>query len=201
MRRGEAFVIKSFMCGIAGIVDPETDSPERETAVARMCAAMRHRGPDDDGMCSPDSATLGMRRLAIFDPAHGHQPMVSPDGRLSLVFNGAIYNFHALRRDLERDWTFRTACDTEVLLAAYARWGQDCLDRLRGMFAFAVWDSRDRSLFIARDPFGIKPLYYRHLGRRFAFSSELSAFAAGGLSMEIDPAGVVEYLGWFCVPA
>jgi asparagine synthase (glutamine-hydrolysing) len=140
------------MCGIAGFVSLRTAADERRAAVARMCAAMVHRGPDDEGQATCDAATLGMRRLAIFDPAHGHQPMVTPDGRYTLVFNGAIYNFQALRSELEaHGHRFQTQCDTEVLLAAYAQWQSACLPRLRGMFAFAVWDAREHTLFAARD--------------------------------------------------
>ncbi len=172
-------------------------------AVTRMCNAMVHRGPDDEGMESHGDATLGMRRLAIFDPANGHQPMSSPDGRYTLVFNGAIYNFRALHGELAATgWEFRTNCDTEVLLAAYARWGERCLEKFRGMFAFAVWDAHEQSLFLARDPFGIKPLYYRHEGTRFLFASELNALAASGIfAAEVDPASVADYLAWFAVPA
>src|SRR5476651_1513753 len=119
------------MCGIAGFIDPRTAPEARAAAVARMCAAMLHRGPDDGGQESRGDATLGMRRLAIFDPANGHQPMTSPDGRHTLVFNGAIYNFRALRDELAATgWAFRTNCDTEVLLAAFAHWGERCLARL-----------------------------------------------------------------------
>lgn len=191
------------MCGIAGFIDTLTPREHRSDAVARMCAAMLHRGPDDAGLESPGDATLGMRRLAIFDPANGHQPMRSPDGRFTLVFNGAIYNFRALRDELSgAGWSFRTQCDTEVLLAAFAHWGERCLGRLRGMFAFAVWDDRERTLFLARDPFGIKPLYYRHDGSRLLFASELNALLASGIfSAEIDPLSVADYLAWFAVPA
>ena len=191
------------MCGIAGFIDSNSAPEVRATAVARMCRAMLHRGPDDDGTESRGDATLGMRRLAIFDPANGHQPICSPDGRFTLVFNGAIYNFHALRTELAATgWAFRTQCDTEVLLAAYARWGKQCLGRLRGMFAFAVWDQQEQSLFLARDPFGIKPLYFRHDGTRLLFASELNALlAAAAFPAEIDPLSVADYLAWFAVPA
>jgi asparagine synthase (glutamine-hydrolysing) len=191
------------MCGIAGFIDPRTAPEARAAAVARMCAAMLHRGPDDGGQESRGDATLGMRRLAIFDPANGHQPMGSPDGRHTLVFNGAIYNFRALREELAAAGRpFRTNCDTEVLLAAYAQWGERCLARLRGMFAFAVWDEHEQSLFLARDPFGIKPLYYRHDGTRLLFASELNALlASGAVPAEIDPLSVADYLAWFAVPA
>ncbi len=191
------------MCGIAGFISP-LDTPEARTAaVNRMCAAMLHRGPDDDGLVSQGAATLGMRRLAIFDPAHGHQPMATPDGRFHLVFNGAIYNFRALRDELRAaGYPFRTHCDTEVLLAAYAHWGEAALGRLRGMFAFAIWDQRERSLFLARDPFGIKPLYYRHDDQRLVFASELNALLKSGAAAgAIDPLAVADYLGWFAVPA
>ncbi len=168
-----------------------------------MCAAMFHRGPDDDGLASDGPATIGMRRLAIFDPANGHQPMFTPDRRFTLVFNGAIYNFRELRADLAAlGHVFHTQCDTEVLLMAYAEWGADCLARLRGMFAFAVWDRTRQTLFLARDPFGIKPLYYRHDGATLLFGSELNALISSGrFSPEIDPVSVTDYLAWQAVPA
>lgn len=191
------------MCGIAGFIDPESSPDIRRGAVEKMCQAMLHRGPDDSGVESMGPATLGMRRLAIFDPANGHQPMQSPDGRYTIVFNGAIYNFQKLRDELGGShWSFRTHCDTEVLLAAYAHWGQSCLKRLRGMFAFAVWDQREQTLFFARDPLGIKPLYFRQEGPRLLFASEINALLASAtFSTSIDPAAVEDYLGWFAVPA
>lgn len=191
------------MCGIAGFVDPDTPPADRAAAIERMCTAMTHRGPDDEGVVTRGAATLGMRRLAIFDPANGHQPMASADGRFLLVFNGAIYNFRELREELaSAGHAFRTQCDTEILLAAYVHWRERCVDRLRGMFAFAVWDAHDEQLFLARDPFGIKPLYYRHDGARLLFASELNALlATGAFSAEIDPQSVADYLAWFAVPA
>ena len=190
------------MCGIAGIIDPDASPADRLAAVDRMCAAMAHRGPDDSGSESLDGAAIGMRRLSIFDPANGHQPMRTPDGRFSLVFNGSIINHRDLREELTAHWTFRTRCDTEVLLAAYAHWGEDCLKRLRGMFAFAVWDGLERTLFLARDPLGIKPLYYRHEGSRFLFASEVRGLlAAAPQQAAIDPTSVADYLAWFAVPA
>ena len=154
-------------------------------------------------MASRGIATIGMRRLAIFDPINGHQPMVTPDGRHMLVFNGAIYNFQSLQVELESaGWTFRTRCDTEVLLAALTHWGEAALKRLRGMFAFALWDSAEESLFIARDPFGIKPLYFACEGARLVFASEAGALLASGANPgEIDPASVADYLAWLAVPA
>ena len=168
-----------------------------------MCNAMIHRGPDDSGMASMGPATIGMRRLSIFDPANGHQPMVTPDRRHTLVFNGAIYNFRSLQVQLESaGWAFHTRCDTEVLLAALSHWGEGALDRLRGMYAFALWDAAENSLLIARDPFGIKPLYFTNVGGRLVFASEIAALLASGThSGEIDPAAVSEYLSWLAVPA
>jgi asparagine synthase (glutamine-hydrolysing) len=192
------------MCGIAGIVSARLDPALREAAVGRMVERQRHRGPDDRGICSSGPATLGMCRLAIIDPANGHQPMVSPDGRYRLIFNGAVYNYRELQPGLAaRGWNFRTNCDTEVLLAAYALDGVASLARLRGMFSFAVWDGQEQKLFAARDPLGIKPLYYARLREGgVAFASELNALLASGqVPREIDPVSVSEYLAWFSVPA
>lgn len=168
-----------------------------------MCEMMIHRGPDDSGIASSGGATVGMRRLAIFDPVNGHQPMATPDGRYTLVFNGAIYNHGPLREELEAlGYSFRTHCDTEVLLAALAHWGEACLVRLRGMFAFALWDASEETLFAARDPFGIKPFYFIREGPRLEFASEVAALVHGGTgSPQVDPVAVADYLAWFSVPA
>jgi asparagine synthase (glutamine-hydrolysing) len=191
------------MCGIAGFVDPGTSPESREEAVLRMCNQMIYRGPDDSGAATRGDATIGMRRLSIFDPTNGHQPMTTPDGRHTIVFNGAIYNFRSLQTELESaGWSFRTRCDTEVLLAALAHWGKDALRRLRGMYAFALWDSTDESLLLARDTFGIKPLYFSHQGGRLVFASEVAAMLASRTCAdEIDPISVSQYLAWFSVPA
>jgi asparagine synthase (glutamine-hydrolysing) len=191
------------MCGIAGLIEGDCPAGSREARVARMCDLMIHRGPDDSGIVSIGPATLGMRRLAIFDPANGHQPMSTPDGRYTLVFNGAIYNHSSLREELEpMGYAFRTRCDTEVLLAALAHWGAECLPHLRGMFAFALWDSVSESLFAARDPFGIKPFYYSQDTRSFQFASEITALVAGRTSSPVvDLKAVAGYLDWFSVPA
>jgi len=186
------------------MVSPKRDRATREAAVDRMVQRQQHRGPDDRGVHSDGAATLGMCRLAIIDPANGHQPMISPDGRFTLVFNGAIYNYRELQTELALGgWNFRTNCDTEVLLAAYARDGAGCLRRLRGMFAFAVWDAREQTLFAARDPLGIKPLYYARLpDAGIVLASELNALLASSVvPREIDPTSVGEYLAWFSVPA
>ncbi|MEA2163277.1 MAG: hypothetical protein QOK37_1404 [Thermoanaerobaculia bacterium] len=188
------------MCGINGIVSFRADAPlvDRDELL-RTREAMRARGPDAAGMwISPDGRTgLGHRRLSIIDISErANQPMVSRDGNLVITFNGEIYNFAALRAELERKGeTFETASDTEVVLRMYAKWGDAMLPRLRGMFAFAIWDSLARTLFVARDPYGIKPLYYANDGTTFRFASQVKALLAGGkISAARDPAGVVGFL-------
>jgi asparagine synthase (glutamine-hydrolysing) len=167
------------MCGIFGVWSATAD----RTTLQSMAAILRHRGPDDTGLYhdSVSDLWLGMNRLAIIDlsPA-GHQPMESEDGNVVLVFNGEIYNFLELRQELEgHGHRFYSRCDTEVILRGWMQWGEGVVDRLRGMFAFALWDRRSRELFLARDTTGIKPLFYCTLpGGGFAFSSELKAFAA-----------------------
>ncbi|PTY04685.1 asparagine synthase (glutamine-hydrolyzing) [Opitutaceae bacterium EW11] len=191
------------MCGIAGFVHAGRSTEARREAVGRMCSAMAHRGPDDDGVGNWGPATLGMRRLAIFDPAHGRQPMSTADGRFHLVFNGAIYNFRELRRSLASlGHAFATECDTEVLLAAYAQWGDRCLHELRGMFAFAVWDAREETLFLARDPFGIKPLYHAATEGGLVFASEIrSLLASGAVTSRVDPLAVSDSLAYLAPSA
>ena len=168
-----------------------------------MIGAMRHRGPDDQGEVSANSVTLGMCRLAIIDPTNGHQPMTTKDGRFHLVFNGCIYNHNELRKDYaSRGYSFGSQCDTEVLVAAYAMDGEACLKRFRGMFSFAVWDAQTESLFLARDPLGIKPLYYHQRGRSLVFASELKALLASRLApTSFDQRGVSDYLAYLAVPA
>jgi asparagine synthase (glutamine-hydrolysing) len=171
-----------------------------------MLAALRHRGPDDEGMWSDPTVgvALGNRRLAIVDVAPtGHQPMVSPSGRLVLTFNGEIYNHHLLRPELERHYPFAGQSDTEVLLAAISEWGIDrALERANGMFAFALWDRDRRQLFLARDRVGEKPLYYGATETGFVFASELDAAVAGSATRPvIDRDVVAAYLRHNCVPA
>ena len=192
------------MCGIAGFVSLRHSPPVREAALGRMLAAQVHRGPDDSGVVSSGPATIGMRRLAIFDPANGRQPMVSPDGRHHLVFNGAIYNFRELRPDYAaRGWVFRTECDTELLLAALALDGPAALPRLRGMFAFALWDAAERTLLLARDALGIKPLLYHHdAAGPFLFASEVRPLLASKhVPADLDPAAAADFLRWLAIPA
>jgi len=163
------------MCGIAGIVHWDGQSPSSRT-VERMCQAMIHRGPDDQGLYVDDAAALGMRRLSIIDLATGHQPVSNEDGTMWVVFNGEIYNFKELRRDLlRRGHQFQTTTDTEVIVHLYEELGIHAVELLRGMFTFAIWDSRRRQLFIARDRVGIKPLYFSLLNGSLVFASELKS--------------------------
>src|ERR671936_783439 len=160
------------MCGICGVVALGRP-PEAET-VERMAAELDHRGPDGPGSYNADGVALGFRRLAIIDLSDaGDQPFASEDGALQLVHNGEVYNYRELRRELEAEGhRFRSATDTEVILAAYREWGERCVERFNGMWAFALWDEERRTLFCSRDRLGVKPLYYRLDGPRFSFASE-----------------------------
>jgi asparagine synthase (glutamine-hydrolysing) len=165
------------VCGIAGTLDLRAGLRSAEALVARMTDELAHRGPDAAGMVVAPPVVLGNRRLSILDlsPA-GHQPMGSGDGGVWLTYNGEIYNYKELARDLRaQGHRFRSSGDTEVLLHAYREWGRDCLARLNGMFAFAVWDRRRQELFCARDRFGVKPFYYTVIDGRFRFASEIKA--------------------------
>lgn len=164
------------MCGIIGyVVAPGQPAPSAPLG-RRMNAVIDHRGPDDEGLHVDERAMLGMRRLSIVDVAGGHQPAYAASGRVCLVFNGEIYNFRALRRELEREGiSFRTDGEAEVILQAYMRYGTGAIARLDGMFAIAIWDQRIGELLLARDKFGEKPLYYTDNGRRILFGSELKS--------------------------
>ncbi|MBI4679360.1 MAG: asparagine synthase (glutamine-hydrolyzing) [Elusimicrobia bacterium] len=184
------------MCGICGIYNL-SGAPVDRPALARMRAALALRGPDDEGEHLDGSLGLGFRRLSILDLEGGHQPMSTPDGRLTIVFNGEIYNHLDLRKDLEAGGTdFRTHSDAETLLRLFARHGVEALRRLNGMFALAVWDKERRELVLARDPMGVKPLYWRHEAGCLAFSSEIRSLLAGGFGLGLDPEGVVDYLAY-----
>lgn len=170
------------MCGICGIVSQDPASAAAEPVLLAMRDILAHRGPDDAGLYMAPGVALGCRRLAILDLSErGHMPMATPDGRFWITYNGEIYNFRDLRRELEsRGYVFRSNTDTEVLLCLYAADGPAMLNRLNGMFAFAIWDNQERSLFAARDRLGIKPLYYaRHKGALYFASEEKALFAAG----------------------
>src|SRR3989475_3905322 len=165
------------MCGIAGIMSLNSQ-PVSIEELRSMCAALVHRGPDDEGfyLGRDKSVGLGMRRLSIIDLQTGRQPVSNEDGTVWVVFNGEIYNFRDLRRKLEqRGHAFSTATDTEVIVHLYEEYGQHCVEKLRGMFAFALWDDRSQTLLLARDRLGIKPLYYAEVGGRLLFASELKA--------------------------
>ena len=182
------------MCGIAGILD-RGGAPVEAAELERMCDALAHRGPDDRGCFASGPVGLASTRLAIIDvSAAGHQPMRGPDGALVLVYNGELYNFRELTAELERlGHRFVSRSDTEVVLRAFEEWGPGCLERLNGMFAFAVWDEARRELFLARDRFGIKPLYYAQHGNRLLFGSEVKALLEAGLPARVSPAALVEY--------
>jgi asparagine synthase (glutamine-hydrolysing) len=190
------------MCGIVGAV---AAGPVDRLLVERMRDRLVHRGPDAAGLWSSEDGRicLGHRRLAIVDPGpEANGPFLSADGRYALTLNGEIYNFRALREELERDGaTFRTSSDTEVLLAAYVRWGERCLERLSGMFAFAIWDGPRAKLFCARDRMGEKPFHYAVVGDAFVFASELKSLLLWpGFRRELDLRAVADFLSFGFVP-
>ena len=183
------------MCGIAGLLNP-LGRPADPQVVRAMTDRIAHRGPDGEGWFLEGEVALGHRRLAILDLSDlGRQPMATADGRYTLTYNGEIYNFAELKRELEAlGHAFRSRTDTEVLLHGYAQWGPAVLPRLNGMFAFALWDRDRRSLFLARDRYGIKPLYYAFAGDTFLFASENKAFLAHPeFRPAVDPEGLLEY--------
>jgi asparagine synthase (glutamine-hydrolysing) len=191
------------MCGITGIFHLGTPKPVDPTRIIRMCDAIAHRGPDGEGVWTAPGVGLGHRRLSIIDVAGSPQPMASSDGRAMLVFNGEIYNFRELREELKAGGAqFHTDGDSEVILAAWQRWGVDCLPRLHGMFAFAIYDLAQRTLFLARDRLGVKPLFLAELSDgSLAFGSELKALTAHPLLRRtIDPLAVEDYLTWGYIP-
>jgi asparagine synthase (glutamine-hydrolysing) len=191
------------MCGIAGIFHLSTPKPVDPARIERMCAAMAHRGPDGQGTWTAAGVGLGHLRLSIIDIAGSPQPMASTDGRAMLVFNGEIYNFRELREELRAHGAeFHTDGDSEVILAAWQQWGPDCLPRLHGMFAFAIYDLGQRTLFLARDRLGVKPLFYAPLSDgSLAFASELKGLTAHPLlRRDIDPLAIDDYLAWGYVP-
>jgi asparagine synthase (glutamine-hydrolysing) len=192
------------MCGIAGRVNLASGTPVDKRQLQEMCNLLAHRGPDGSGVILDGAVGLGHRRLAIIDLSEAAgQPMVTPDGRFTITFNGEIYNYVELRDELiRRGRQFRTDSDTEVLLAAYEAFGPGCLSKLRGMFAFAIWDARERTLFAARDRVGKKPLYYRLDRDGLAFASESKAFLADpAFEVTPDPRSLLLYLTYGYIPA
>ena len=190
------------MCGIAGLVDLRGRTVDPALA-RRLCAPLAHRGPDDEGYHAEGPVALGQRRLAILDLPGGRQPMSNEDGTVWITFNGEIYNFAELRRGLEeRGHRFATRSDTEVIVHAYEQHGVDCLNELRGMFAFALWDRRSRTLVLARDRVGKKPLFYAEADGQWMFASELQGLLAHpGVQREIDSTAVDDYLTYGYIPA
>src|SRR5919197_976291 len=183
------------MCGICGVASPGGADPDR---VAAMSATLVHRGPDSFGEFSDDTAALAARRLSIIDLETGDQPIANEDGTLHVVQNGEIYNYRELRHELEhRGHRFRTHGDTEVLLHLYEEHGDRFAERLRGMFAIALWDARRARVVLTRDRFGIKPLYYRHVDGELSFASELRALPRG----EIDLDALEAFLAFNSIPA
>lgn len=191
------------MCGIAGIADLGGLSEADGRAVGRMTTALHHRGPDDSGSFVDGYAALGHARLSIIDLATGHQPMCNEDESIWIVFNGEIYNFPELHESLVgQGHRFRSRCDTEAIIHLYEDHGERCVDFLRGMFAFAIWDQKKRRLLLARDRLGIKPLYYWNDGKRVAFGSEIKAILqAPGIPRRINPEALHDYLTYHWVPA
>src|SRR5262249_5909282 len=151
--------------------------------IQAMTNIMSHRGPDDEGIYVDDMVGLGQRRLSIIDLGSGHQPMCNEDASLWITFNGEIYNYQELRDRLKDSHQFATNSDTEVILHLYEEKRERCVDQLQGMFAFAIWDTREKSLFIARDHLGQKPMFYVHQGDRLAFGSEIKALLAADPSL------------------
>lgn len=192
------------MCGIYGVLGLNGSAPDTAGLLHRMGIAIHHRGPDDEGSFAEGPMLLGMRRLSIIDVAGGHQPITGEDGNVVVVCNGEIYNFQALRTELEgRGHRFTTRSDTEVIVHGYEEWGDAILGRLEGMFGLAVWDRRRQRLLIARDPLGIKSLYYYRDSARFAFASEAKALLrVPGIEARIDTAALAQYLsvGYVAAP-
>ena len=186
------------MCGIAGILEFGRDQRVDPAALREMCRTMAHRGPDDDGFYTDGCAGIGMRRLSIVDLKTGHQPISNEDGTLWIVFNGEIYNHRALREKLiALGHSYRTNSDTETIVHLFEEYGADCVEHLRGMFAFAIWNRNTKTLFIARDRLGIKPLYYRLTPERLLFGSEIKVLLAhGGIRAEFSQAALPEYLAF-----
>lgn len=191
------------MCGICGIFEFHRRDPIPEAVVRRMNDTIVHRGPDDEGIYVSEGIGFGFRRLSIIDLSGGHQPISNEDGRIWVMLNGEIYNYPELRQDLiARGHQFRTRSDTESIVHLYEEYGEDCFGRLRGMFAIALWDSRERKLLLARDRVGKKPLFYARDNKRIVFGSELKALlAANGMPRAIDKEALADYFSFGYVPA
>src|SRR5580704_14756340 len=192
------------MCGIAGwCYSPSCRIPEDPVLLNSMLSALVHRGPDDEGQYVDGPVALGMRRLSIIDLEGGHQPMSNEDHTVWVVFNGEIYNFRELRRELEaKGHVFSTCADTEVIVHGYEEWGDACVARLNGIFGLAVWDSHRRRLLLARDHFGVKPLYYHCDGNRLVWASEIKALLADpSIPRRVDLTALDLFLTFRFVPS
>src|SRR5438477_8176945 len=183
------------MCGIAGFIDVERSRDNAEQLIDRMCRVIRHRGPDDQGVWVDDGVALGMRRLSIIDLSGGHQPIFNENQSILVVFNGEIYNYRELQKELEkRGHHFATKSDTETIVHAYEEYGDDCVKHLRGMFTFALWDRKRQRLLAARDRFGKKPLNYYWDGQRLIFGSEIKSILEAHIPREVNPIALDNYI-------
>src|ERR1700752_4003286 len=191
------------MCGICGQFNFRNQAPVRRADLEAMTKSIAHRGPDDEGYYIAGPLGFGFRRLSIIDLAGGQQPMSDQEESVWMIFNGEIYNFPELKRELEgHSHVFRTKSDTEVIIHGYKQWGDEVLNRLNGMFGLAIWDARRRRLVLARDPFGIKLVYYTIDGDRLYFGSEMRAVrAAVPQGTEIDPISLNLFLRYRYTPA
>ena len=191
------------MCGICGIVDYRGEASDFERRLPAMVRTLHHRGPDQSGTWTEARAGLGHARLSIIDLSDGRQPLSNEDGTVWITYNGEVYNFKDLREELlAKGHTFRTRTDTEVIVHLYEQEGIDCVKRLRGMFAFGIWDARRQTMYLVRDQIGIKPLYYTVLGGRLIFGSEIKAILAhGGVPREVREDALSDYLTFLYVPA
>ncbi len=199
------------MCGIAGIAGHEINRAPYRSAIQQMTDALAHRGPDAEGVWNDEHCFLGHRRLSIIDlSAAGNQPFISQDGRYTLVYNGELYNYRELKLELQRaqqgsgqlPYFFKTNTDTEVILAAYLRWGIECLQRFNGMFAFAIWDTQEQRLLVVRDRLGVKPLYYHFKNHVLSFASEIRSLMRSGLTeKKASAASLAEYVQYGTVHA
>src|SRR5580698_8806499 len=190
------------MCGIAGKFNTSFDGVVAEQTIRQMRQTIAHRGPDDEGVYVKGGVGLGMRRLSIIDVSGGRQPIHNEDKTIWVVFNGEIYNFPELRTELERTGhRFYTSTDTEVIVHLYEEFGSDCVKKLRGMFAFAVFDERRHSLLLARDRLGKKPLHYALTGETLLFGSEIKAILAVAPELaEVDQEGLLNFFSFSYIP-
>src|SRR5580658_3225270 len=191
------------MCGICGQVKIAGDEPVDREMIRRMSRTMFHRGPDDEGYFFDGSLGFGFRRLSIIDLSGGHQPMSDAEESVWLVFNGEIYNYKELRAELEKfGHNFRTSSDTEVIIHGYKQWGTDVFNHLNGMFGIAIWDVKCKRLVVARDPMGIKLIYYRIENGQLTFGSEIRpVLAAKNSTPEVSPAAISLFLRFRYTPS